>query len=116
MPFHKPTKVGHFLTDLASWKGNNVLVHDVWSDTITNSMRIQSAFFEISFVNKLGNIEDSSHQITSQCFNQIISNLSSFQTKKFVLYGAQKDFFNANHAYTSRPLINSAVSNLFGSE
>ena len=67
-------------------------VHNVWLDAPINSIRIQDMCFEILFVNKLGKTEDCSHQITGKCFNQIISKLNSFQTKKSAFDGTKNIF------------------------
>lgn len=94
-PFMTPNVVGNLLTNMSSAKGKHVYIHHVWSTNIHIGMSIRDMCFEISFLNKLGCVDSTRYQITGQCFNEILSNLNSLQSKRFV-YDATKEDSNQN--------------------
>ena len=70
-------------------------------------MRIRDMCFETSFLNKLGCVEDYRYQITGQCFNDMLSNLNSLQSKRFVC-----DATKGDHSQSSRTIDNFSQNSL----
>ena len=90
-----PTLVGNLLINVPSSKGKHTHIHHAWSNNAHVGMRIRDMCFEISFLNKLGCVEDSRYQITGQCFNDMLSILNSFQSKG--LHMMQQKVTTVNH-------------------
>ena len=106
-PFNRPNLIGNLLHNVPSSKGKHAYIHHVWSNNMHVGMRIPYVCFEISFLNKLGCVEDSRYQITGQYFNDMLSNLNILQSKKFV-----HDATKGNHIQSSRTIDNVSQNSL----